>query len=240
MGSWLTTLGNALLGLAEWQGRPAFFLRRTVVQQVYFTSLQAFGLANFIGFALGALVAIPLLNLGLNDTAVLALVMKVAVFHQLVPLMVALVVIGRSGTALTAEMGEFQAAGVLDALRMLGLDPDRFLVLPRVLGIAFSLLVLCFWANLSAVVGAGLFHGLAVGGSLPAFIRACTEVIHWADAGLTGLMVVCQATAIVLVHHGLGIQCHNAVTLQRNLPRAFVRSLLACVGLTLLFTAVRG
>jgi hypothetical protein len=53
------------------------------------------------------------------------------------------------------------------------------------------------------------------------------------------LMVLTYGCAIVLVQYHFGLTASNMVELQRNLPRAFVRSLQWCVGLTLVFTVVR-
>jgi phospholipid/cholesterol/gamma-HCH transport system permease protein len=239
MGSWLASLGNALIGIDEFFRPLGFYLRRTVVQQLYFTAVQAFWLIGLLGVALGVLVAFPLLSLGLTQVDLQAQVMKVALFHQMAPLLTALVVVGRSGTALTAELGEFRTAGVLDALRMLGIDPDRLILLPRLLAITVSLLLLTFWANVGAVVGAGAYNWAVDGVSFTGFVHACTAVMDPLDAFLTVLMVLAYGCAMVLVQYQFGLASGNVVELQRNLPRAFVRSLQWCVGLTLLFTFVR-
>ena len=239
MNSWLASLGNALMGLGEFVRPQGFFMRRTVTQQVYFTAVQAFWLVNSLGLVLGILVALPLLGLGLTDVALQATVMKVALFHQLSPLLTAWVVIGRSGTALTAELGEFHYGGVLDSLRMLGLDPERFILLPRLLAITFSLLVLTFWTNMAAVLGAGVYNWTVNGVSLLGYVLACTAVVEPLETLLTAVMVMAYGCAIVLVQNRYGLRASNVVELQRNLPRAFVRSLQWCVGLTLFFTMVR-
>jgi phospholipid/cholesterol/gamma-HCH transport system permease protein len=239
MDSWLASLGNALIGLGNFFRPQGFYLRRTVIQQVYFTAVQAFWLINFLGFALGILVAFPLLGLGLTDVTLQATVMKVALFHQLAPLLTALVVVGRSGTALTAELGEFHYGGVFDSLRMQGIDPDHFIFLPRLLAIMFSLLILTFWVDLSAVLGAGAYNWAVNSVSFMGYVLACTAVVDPLETVLTMLMVLTYGCAIVLVQYHFGLTASNMVELQRNLPRAFVRSLQWCVGLTLVFTVVR-
>lgn len=239
MTSWLASFGNALLGVADLRRPLGCYLRRMLLQQVYFTAVQAFWLINLIGVSLGVLLALPLLSLGLSQVELQATVMKVALFHQLAPLLSALVVIGRSGTALTAELAEFHYGGVVDALRMLGIDPDRFILLPRLLGVPLSLLLLTFWANVSAVLGAATYNWLVNGLPPEAFVRACAAVINPLDALLTLWMVLAYGCAIVLVQSHFGLRARNVVELQRNLPRAFVHSLLWCVGCTLFFTLVR-
>jgi phospholipid/cholesterol/gamma-HCH transport system permease protein len=232
-------LANALSGLGDLAGPRGFYIRRTIVQQVYFTAVQAFWLINVIGIALGVLIILPMLNFGVSDVELQATVMKLALFHQLAPFLTALVVIGRSGTALTAEMGEFQYSGVIDSLLMMGIDPDRFLVLPRLIGVTVSLLLLTLWANLAALFGAGAYNALVGAASLDNFIRACAAVIDPIDTLLTLLMVLAYGMTIALVQCGFGLRSRNVVELQRNLPKAFVQALLLCVGITVLFMLVR-
>lgn len=232
-------LANALSGLPDLFGAQGHYLRRTIIQQIYFTAVQAFWLINVIGIALGILVILPLLAFGAGDVDLQARVMRVALFHQLVPLLTAWVVIGRSGTAVTAEMGEFRHGGVVDALLGMGIEPHRFLVLPRLLGVTASLLLLTLWGNFAAVFGAGMFNAFKGTASLDHFARACAAAVDPLDSMLTLLMVLCYGVAIALVQCTFGLRSLSAVEVQRNLPRAFVQSLLACVAITVLFTLVR-
>ena len=232
-------LGKALWNLPALFGPLGFYLRRTVVQQLYFTAVQAFWLMGVVGVALGVMVAFPLLGFGLSDTSIQATVMKTALFHQMVPLLSALVVVGRSGTALTAEIAEFHYRGVVDALAMMGIDPDDFILLPRLLGVTAALLLLTLWANLAAILGAAGYNAWLGTSALMPFVEACAATFTPVDAILTLCMTVSFGCAIVLVQAGLGLRARNVVELQRSLPQAFVRSLLWCVGLTLVFTVVR-
>ena len=232
-------LASALAGLPDTIGSRGHDLRRTIVQQLYFTAVQAFWLTNVIGIALGILVILPLLSFGITDVALQAQVIKIALFHQLVPLLTAWVVIGRSGTAVTAEMGEFRHGGVVDGLLMLGIEPHRFLILPRLVGLAGALVLLTLWGNLAAVFGAGTYNAARGIASLENVARACAAVVEPVDLVLTLLMVVCYGVAIALIHCQFGLRSRSAVEVQRNLPRAFVSALLASVGITVLFTFVR-
>jgi phospholipid/cholesterol/gamma-HCH transport system permease protein len=232
-------LANALSGLGDLVGPHGPYIRRTIIQQVYFTAVQAFWLINVIGIALGVLIILPMMGFGVSDVDLQAKVMKLALFHQLAPFLTALVVIGRSGTALTAEIGEFRHSGVIDSLLMMGIDPDRFLVLPRLIGVTASLLLLTLWGNLAAIIGAGTYNAMAGAASLDNFVRACTATIDPIDSLVTLLMVICYGMTITLVQCGFGLRSRNVVELQRNLPKAFVQALLLCVGITVLFMLVR-
>jgi phospholipid/cholesterol/gamma-HCH transport system permease protein len=235
----LGTLGKSVLHVPVMWGPLGFYLRRTVIQQVYFTAVQAFWLMVLVGAVLGVLVAFPLLAFGITEAGVQATVMKTALFHQMVPLLSALVVVGRSGTALTAEVAEFHYRGVVESLAVMGIDPDDFILLPRLLGVTGSLVLLTLWANVGAILGAAAFNAWRGTATLPAFLQACTQAVEPLDAGLTLLMTLACGCAIVLVQTRIGFRARDVVELQRSLPQAFVRSLLWCVGITLAFTLMR-
>ena len=231
----LYLLANALGG-AVVLGTPYFW--RSLIQQLYFTAVQVFWLANLIGLALGVLAVLPLLSFGLTGAELQATVMRVVLFHQLVPLMIALVVIGRSGTAITSELGDMQSKGVVDSMLLMGIEPHHFLVLPRLLGMVISLQLLTLWANLAAIAGGALYNALRGAVGARHFVDACLSAIHPFAVLQSSLMVFAYALAIGLVHCYYGLLAQTSTDVQRNLALAFVRSLIACVAITVLFGVV--
>lgn len=231
----LYLLANALGGVVA-LGTPYFW--RSLIQQLYFTAVQVFWLANLIGLALGVLAVLPLLSFGLTGAELQATVMRVVLFHQLVPLMVALVVIGRSGTAITSELGDMQSKGVVDSMLLMGIEPHHFLVLPRLLGMVISLQLLTLWANLAAIAGGALYNALRGAVGAQHFVEACLDAIHPFAVLQSALMVFSYALAIGLVHCYYGLLAQTSTDVQRNLALAFVRSLIACVAITVLFGVV--
>lgn len=242
-GSWLGDalylLANSFAGLTDMAAPRGSYFGRILVQQLYFTAVQAFWIANLMGVALGVLTVLPLLNFGLNAVEMQATVMKVVLFQQLVPLLVALLVIGRSGTAVTAELGDMQTNAVIDSLLVMGIEPHRFLVLPRLIGLTLSLVLLTVWASLAAMAGGGLINYWQGGASFDRFLVACFGSMELHGIFLSVLMVCAFGVAISIVqcHHGL--RSYSSPQIQGNLARAFVHSLLACVAITLLFEVAR-
>jgi phospholipid/cholesterol/gamma-HCH transport system permease protein len=239
LGDALYLLVDALSGLKDLAGPTGFYLRRTILQQVYFTAAQAFWLVNLIGILLGILVVLPLETFGVTDVETQAHVMQLALFHQLAPLLAALVVIGRSGTAVTAELGDLNQRGALQSLLAMGVEPHRFVVLPRVIGMTVSLLLLGLWGNLAAVAGAGAYNALRGISSFGNFAAACVARVSPLDVVFTSTMILSFGVFIALIHCHFGLRSTSTVEVQRNLPRAFVISLLGLLVLTVLFVAVR-
>src|SRR5947208_6744506 len=87
----------------------------------------------------------------------------ISITPELGPLVTAIVVIGRSGSAFAAEIGTMRVTEELDALKTMALDPVAFLVVPKFLAMALMLPCLAIWADLMGVLGGSLFG--VIGGS---------------------------------------------------------------------------
>lgn len=85
----------------------------------------------------------------------------VSITRELGPLMTAILVAGRSGSAFAAELGTMKVSEEIDALRSMGFDPTRFLVIPRILSVTFTIPFLLMIGNLAGILG-GLISALAI------------------------------------------------------------------------------
>jgi phospholipid/cholesterol/gamma-HCH transport system permease protein len=112
------------------------------------------------------------------------------------------------------------------------------LVLPRLLGMAISLQLLTLWANLAAIAGGALYNALRGAVGAQHFVEACLNAIQPFAVLQSSLMVLSYALAIGLVHCYYGLLAQTSTDVQRNLALAFVRSLIACVAITVMFGVV--
>jgi ABC transport permease subunit len=235
----LYMLINAFAAIPLFNSGQSYYLRLVVVQQLYFTAAQSIVLVTALGVVLGILTMLPLLAFGVDELELLASIINLVLFHQILPVIVTLIIIGRSGTAVTAELGDMQANMVMNTMLVMGIDPHRFIVLPRILGITISLLLLTFWANFAALLGAGvvtLFHAHI---GLGSFVDACIRHVFFPDVLLTAFMIVIYGITISLIHCHFGFRSKTSADIARHLPRAFVHSFLACILITLIFAVVR-
>ena len=116
-------------------------------------SLPTVGLANFLlGIVLAIQGAGQFAKLGSTD--LVANLVAFSVLREIGPLITAVIVIGRSGSAITAELGTMKVAEDIEALEVMGIDPVKFLVVPRLLAMAIMMPVLTILGE-----GIGLFAG---------------------------------------------------------------------------------
>ncbi|WP_374032793.1 MlaE family ABC transporter permease [Bdellovibrio bacteriovorus] len=123
--------------------------------QIYFTGWQALPLISVLALGTGSIILLQSLsNLSLlGGTQMIGNFLIVMIVREAGPLLVALVVIARSGTAVASEVGNMRANREIEALESMGINPLSFIVFPRVLGGIISVLGLAFYFNFIALIG---------------------------------------------------------------------------------------
>ncbi len=234
----LYLLANAIAGFFTFRRGVWRYLRFITTQQIYFTAVQSLLLMAFVGLMLGILTMLPLYAFRVSELSILSDILNVVLFHQLTPLVTALVVIGRSGTAITAELGEMRANQTIETLMTQGVEPHQFLVLPRLLGISISLFILVFWTNTAAVLGAAMFSQIYH--EIPFHVFTITTIsgLEMVDLLAGIFLIFFFGVTIALVHCSFGFRSHSQLDIARQLPRAFVVSASSCVMITVLVSAV--
>jgi len=126
-----------------------------ILSQIYFTGWQALPLVSVMALATGSVVVLQsMANLSLlGGTQMIGNFLIVMIVREAGPLLVALVVIARSGTAVASEIGNMRANREIEALESMGINPLSFIVFPRVLGGVISVVCLAFYFNILSLIG---------------------------------------------------------------------------------------
>lgn len=126
-----------------------------VAAQVYFTGYQALPIITTLALTTGTILILQGLgNLTLlGGSEMIGNFLVVALSRETGPLLTALVVIARSGTAVASEVGNMRANREIEALESMGINPLSFIVFPRVVGGVISVLCLAFYFNVIALLG---------------------------------------------------------------------------------------
>jgi phospholipid/cholesterol/gamma-HCH transport system permease protein len=132
----------------------------------------------------------------------------VGMVRELGPLITAIVVAGRSGSAIAAELGTMVIGEEIDALRTMGINETRFLVVPRLYAITITQPALTLLANVIGVFGGFLIGCLYLELSPVAYIRETQRAIHLGDlvSGLSKSVIFAWIIALVGCHCGLSLR----------------------------------
>lgn len=169
-----------------------------VAEQAGVNALPIIGLLSFLmGLIIGFQSVLPLRKFGAE--IFVAQVVGLSTFKELGPLVVAIVLAGRSGSAIAAELGTMKVNEELDALSTMGLDPVRFLVISRVMVIAIMAPLLTVFADIAGLVGGAVVF-VSLGFPLSIFFDQVLQVANYVDL-LGGLV---KATVFGLLVAGVG------------------------------------
>lgn len=159
---------------------------------------------NFlVGLAMAFQAAAQLKRYGAN--ILVADLIGISVCRELGPLMTAIVVCGRSGAAFAAELGFMKVNEEIDALRTMGLEPMRYLVLPRTLALVVVVPLLALLADVAGMAG-GLVVGVAnLDLTVRAYLNQTARVVTLWDvsSGILKSMVFAMAIALIACQQGL-------------------------------------
>jgi phospholipid/cholesterol/gamma-HCH transport system permease protein len=126
-----------------------------IASQVYFTGWQALPLITTLALTTGSIFILQGMShlTLLGGSEMIGNILVVALSREAGPLLTALVVIARSGTAVASEVGNMRANREIEALESMGINPLSFIVFPRVIGGVISVLCLAFYFNIIALLG---------------------------------------------------------------------------------------
>jgi phospholipid/cholesterol/gamma-HCH transport system permease protein len=224
------TLGEATVA----DFAPGIAARKLVhsimITQVMFTGVQAVSLVSVIGLLIGASIIIQTNMMMPADGELIGRVLVAVVLRELAPLITAIVVAGRSGTAIATELGNMKVNSEVLALSSLGIDPVRYVVLPRMIGCVVSVVALMIYfsiVSLSAALALGI---LTSGSSLSSFQQGVAGSVMPHDLVLFFAKGVGLGTIVgwLSCHFGLGVKS-SPTEVPRQASRAVVNSLLGCV-----------
>ena len=144
--------------------------------------VNAFGIIALVNFLVGLVIsfqsAIPLEKYG--GTIFVADLLVLSTFRELGPLMTVILVNGRSSSAFAAEIGTMKINEEVDALTTMGLDPTRFLVVPKIIASLIMIPILTVFGNLFALIG-GLVVMITLGFPPVAYLNEIVSAASYVD-----------------------------------------------------------
>jgi phospholipid/cholesterol/gamma-HCH transport system permease protein len=191
----------------------------------------------FIGLILALQSAYELRKFGALNFVASAV--AISMTRELGPLITAIVVIGRSGSAFAAEIGTMKVTEEIDALETMAIDPIHFLVTPKFIAMIVMLPCLTIWANSMGILG-GAFFGVAQADfTLVRYIQSSLDALFLRDitTGLVKSVMFGITITAVGCHEGLSTGA-GAEQVGRSTTRAVVVSIFLVILVDLVFTAL--
>jgi phospholipid/cholesterol/gamma-HCH transport system permease protein len=173
--------------VGPFQGKPIRLQR--AISQALDVGVRALPILSLITFFIGLILALQaayeLRRFG--AISYVATAVAISMSRELGPLITAIVVIGRSGSAFAAEIGTMKVTEEIDALETMAISPIHFLVTPKFLAMIVMLPCLTIWANTMGILGGSLFGVAQADFTFQRYISASLDSLFLRDI-ITGLI----------------------------------------------------
>jgi len=230
-------LGRLLLDVGRVLRHPPLIGWREISANVFRTGAQALPITALVGFLVGLtlsyLISKQLKTYGADIFVVN--ILGLAVLRELGPLLAAIIVAGRSGSSMTAQIGVMRVTQELDALSVMGISHTVRLVLPKVVGLAISLPLVALWTSALMLLG-----GMTAAGAqlkldptqflhlLPSVVEPVNLWLGWTKSVLFGGLI-----ALLACHFGLRVTPNT-----ESLGQSVTQSVVSAITLVIVVDAV--
>jgi phospholipid/cholesterol/gamma-HCH transport system permease protein len=234
----LVLVGQLLLDSLRVLRAPLRAPWRDVSGHLYRMGATALPITALVGFLIGVVLAY-LMSLQLRQfgaEAFIVNILGISLIRELGPMLAAILVAGRSGSAITAQIGVMRVTEELDAMRVMGIAQGYRLVLPRTLALAIAMPLLSVWTTLAALAGGMLAADIAMGISPAYFVEALPNAVRMGNLGLALSKSVVFGMLIALVgcHWGLRVK-PNTQSLGEGTTASVVTSITVVIIVDALF-----
>lgn len=224
----LAALGEVLIAIGTALRQPHRFRPTSIVYQMENFGFRSVPIIALINFLVGCIVSQQaILQLRLfGATAFSVDLIGILVLRELAVLLTSIMVAGRSGSSITAELGSMKMREEIDALRVMGLDPIETLVAPRIIALVLSLPILTFIADMSGLFG-GLLVAWSYGGITPVEFATRLQAAIGLNTFVVGLFkapFMALLIGMISTIEGLAV-AGSAESLGRQVTKAVVKSI---------------
>lgn len=217
---------------------PSTFRTREFVSQIEAVFVNAIPLAFAMMFLMGVVFAY-LLGIQAEQYGASIFVVdgvSLAMSRELAPVIIAILVAGRSGAAMAAQIGAMKVNDEVDAISVLGLSPYTVLVLPRILALLIGLPLLVFIGDVAGILGGMLVAERQLGIEASAFIARLDQVLPLKTAllGLIKAPVFALFIGVIACRMGLTV-ARDAHSVGANTTSTVVQSIVAVIIINAMF-----
>ncbi len=214
---------------------------KEIIFEINENIIKAFSIIAVASFLVGLVVAyqssIQLTKYGANIFIVDML--GLSILRELAPLITAIIIAGRSGSSFTAQIGAMKVTQELDAMKTMGFDPIRFLVMPKIIAMVIMMPLLIFIADIAGLFGGMIVAQHQLGISMSFFIQRFIEVISIKQffIGIIKGPFFAFLIASIAIFRGLNVQ-NDTQSIGINTTKSVVESIFAIIVCDAIFSII--
>lgn len=204
---------------------------------IFKAGARAMPVTALVGFLIGVVISYLTADTLKSYGADLYIInlLGISIIRELGPLLVAILIAGRSGSAMTAQIGVMRVTEEIDAMATMGISPTLRLILPKVLGLSLATPLVSLWAIFAALLGGALAAKYQLGIDTLYFLQSLPKAVAADNTWIAAVKALSFGTVIALV------ACHFGLRARPNtesVSGAITDSVVAAITLVILLDAV--
>jgi phospholipid/cholesterol/gamma-HCH transport system permease protein len=237
----LALVGQVMLDLARVVRHPGELPSREISANLYKSGVRAMPVSALVGFLIGIVLsylsALQLRQFGAD--VFIVDILGMGIIRELGPVLAAVLVAGRSGSAMTAQLGVMRVTEEIDALATMGVPRSLRLILPKVVAMAVAMPLLVLWISVIALAGGMVAAQIQLDIGYQVFFDQLPKAVPVANLwiGLTKGLFFGVFIALVACHFGLRVQ-PNTESLSANTTASVVSSITVVILVDAVFAIV--
>ncbi len=222
------------------KGFPLVF--EITLRQIYFTGVEALKVVILISLALGTVIIVQAgtqLAFLAGGIDFIVPILVLVMFREVGPLLTAIIVLGRSGTAIATELGNMVIAQEIDAIQAMGINPVYFIVTPRIIGVTIAVFCLTTVFIVVGLLGGFWVSKLILPITFSAFLQALQNSLKANDLllGFLKSLIFGLLIALTCTYHGLTVR-FSSIEVPQAATRGVVSAMLFCFATNALLTVL--
>jgi phospholipid/cholesterol/gamma-HCH transport system permease protein len=216
---------------------PAQIPWREISANLYRTGAQALGITALVGFLIGIVLSYlssrQLQTYGAD--VFIVNILGISIIRELGPVLAAILVAGRSGSSMTAQLGVMRVTEELDALTVMGIPHSLRLVLPKVMALGIAMPLIVLWTSAVALLGGMVIAEIQLGLGYYFFFSKLPDSVPIANLwlGLSKGIVCGMVIALISCHFGLRIKSNT-----ESLGQGTTNSVVTAITVVILIDAI--
>ncbi len=213
--------------LAPPEGRR--IVRKITLNQIIFTGIDALLIVSVIALSLGIIVilqAVPQLS-KVGAVNLIGKILVLVIVREMSPLLIAFLVISRSGSAIATEIGTMRISNEIDILEVMGINPLHLIIFPRIIACLAAMFCLTLYFNIIATLGGFIVSAFLLKASLYTLFNSLISALSFKDILICLLKSLSFGLIISLVscYHGLSVKI-SPTEIPQQTTRAIVNSII--------------
>ncbi len=222
-----------------WQWRRHFnrATHRSLLRQIIFSGVDALPVVTLLAVGVGVIFTGQMIHLTSDFTAQADIIRNLSflITYEIGPLLTAMILIARSASAIAVDLGNMQQQGEIEALELLGININDYLIAPRLVAAAISQLVLAIYFSGIALYGGILFAGSYYSSS---YLRYASQAVYALSPAPLLLFILKNLLFGFVI---AGTACFHALNLKRSpteVPQQTQRAIVNALSLVFIFDSL--